>query len=81
VDDLSVLKGYLRWDSIQDVIHETYVPNPVGTPAEAEDLRKQAAEFKADFQEYRKDLDKQTRCTNHCEVASSKREAECKKPT
>ena len=28
-----------------------------------------------------KDFDKQVRCTNHCEVASSKREAECKKPT
>ena len=36
VDDLTVLKGYVRWDTIRDVIHETYVPNPVGTPVEAD---------------------------------------------
>ena len=36
VSDLSVLNGYFRWDSIQDVMHETYVPNPVGIPAEAD---------------------------------------------
>jgi len=36
VDDISVLTGYIRWDTIQPVIHETYVPNPVGTPAEAD---------------------------------------------
>ena len=36
VDDISVLKGYIRWESIHDVMHETYVPNPVGTPVEAD---------------------------------------------
>jgi prepilin-type N-terminal cleavage/methylation domain-containing protein len=35
VDDISVLSGYLRWNTIHDVMNETYVPNPVGTPAEA----------------------------------------------
>jgi prepilin-type N-terminal cleavage/methylation domain-containing protein len=36
VPDLTTLTGYLRWDAIHDVMHETYVPNPVGTPAEAD---------------------------------------------
>jgi len=36
VPDLATLKGYLRWDSLRDVINETYIPNPVGTPAEAD---------------------------------------------
>jgi prepilin-type N-terminal cleavage/methylation domain-containing protein len=36
VSDISVLSGYFRWSSIQDVVHETYVPNAVGTPAEAD---------------------------------------------
>jgi len=36
VPGLATLRGYLRWDAIHDVMHETYVPNPVGTPAEAD---------------------------------------------
>jgi len=36
VPDLSILKGYIRFDGIQNVINETYVPNAVGTPAEAD---------------------------------------------
>ena len=36
VADLSVIKDYIRFDGIQNVIHETYVPNAVGTPAEAD---------------------------------------------
>jgi prepilin-type N-terminal cleavage/methylation domain-containing protein len=35
VDDLSVLKNYLRWEEMHDVVHETYVANAVGTPVEA----------------------------------------------
>ena len=36
VPDLSVLKSYIRFDGIQNVINETYVPNAVGTPPEAD---------------------------------------------
>jgi prepilin-type N-terminal cleavage/methylation domain-containing protein len=36
VDDLTVLTNYFRWGSIRDVLHETYVPNAVGTPSEAD---------------------------------------------
>ena len=36
IADLSVLSSYLGYSSIPDVVHETYVPNPVGTPAEAD---------------------------------------------
>ena len=36
VDDISVLSNYFRWGSIHDVVHETYVPNDVGTPCEAD---------------------------------------------
>ena len=35
VADISVLSGYFRWNTLHDVMNETYVPNPVGTPAEA----------------------------------------------
>jgi prepilin-type N-terminal cleavage/methylation domain-containing protein len=35
IDDLNVLRVYLRGGSLRDVMNETYVPNPVGTPAEA----------------------------------------------
>src|ERR1035437_10257325 len=36
VADISVLSKYFRWGSIRDVLNETYVPNAVGTPAEAD---------------------------------------------
>jgi prepilin-type N-terminal cleavage/methylation domain-containing protein len=36
VDDISVLSKYFRWGSIRDVLNETYVPNAVGTPSEAD---------------------------------------------
>lgn len=32
VTDVNVLSNYLGGGKINDVIHETYVPNPVGTP-------------------------------------------------
>ncbi len=35
VNDISTLADYLRYGSLQDVIHEDYIPNPVGTPPEA----------------------------------------------
>lgn len=35
VDNVQVLNLYLRGGGIADVMQETYVPNPVGTPAEA----------------------------------------------
>jgi prepilin-type N-terminal cleavage/methylation domain-containing protein len=35
VPDLTVLSNYFRWGTIQDVVHETYVPNPVGTASQA----------------------------------------------
>jgi prepilin-type N-terminal cleavage/methylation domain-containing protein len=35
VESVSVLSNYFRAQTIHDVMHETYVPNPVGTPAEA----------------------------------------------
>ena len=35
VSDLSVLRIYFRAGALQDVLHETYVPNVVGTPSEA----------------------------------------------
>lgn len=35
VPTLSVLSNYFRGETLQDVIHETYVPNPIGTPCEA----------------------------------------------
>ena len=33
--NVGVLSNYFRWGSIHDVVHETYVPNDVGTPSEA----------------------------------------------
>ncbi len=35
VPDVGTLSNYFRWGSIQDVVHETYVPNPVSTPCQA----------------------------------------------
>ena len=35
VANVGVLSNYFRWGSIHDVVHETYVPNDVGTPSEA----------------------------------------------
>jgi prepilin-type N-terminal cleavage/methylation domain-containing protein len=35
IADVTVLSNYFRWGSIQDVVHETYIPNPVGTPSQA----------------------------------------------
>jgi prepilin-type N-terminal cleavage/methylation domain-containing protein len=35
VPDLTMLSNYFRWGGIQDVVHETYMPNPVGTPSQA----------------------------------------------
>ena len=34
--NVGVLSNYFRWGSIQDVVRETYVPNHVGTPSEAD---------------------------------------------
>jgi prepilin-type N-terminal cleavage/methylation domain-containing protein len=36
VANLSVLTNYFRAGGIQDVLHETYVPNPIGTQSEAD---------------------------------------------
>ena len=36
VADITVLSNYFRWGSIRDVLHETYVPNAIGTPSEAD---------------------------------------------
>ena len=36
VTDLSVLVDYFRSGGLQDVLHETYVPNPIGTKPEAD---------------------------------------------
>ena len=36
VAGLGVLTNYFRGGGIQDVLHETYVPNPVGTRSEAD---------------------------------------------
>lgn len=35
IADINVLSNYFRWGVIQGVVHETYVPNPVGTPPQA----------------------------------------------
>jgi prepilin-type N-terminal cleavage/methylation domain-containing protein len=35
VTDIALLTGYLRGGAVHDAIRETYSPNPVGTPAEA----------------------------------------------
>ena len=34
VTNISVLSNYFRCGTIHDVLHETYVPNPVGTPSQ-----------------------------------------------
>ena len=34
--DITVLSNYFRYGSILNVIHETYVPNAIGTPSEAD---------------------------------------------
>ena len=36
LDSIVVLSNYFRWGGIQDVLHETYMPNAVGTPSEAQ---------------------------------------------
>jgi prepilin-type N-terminal cleavage/methylation domain-containing protein len=35
VNDLSDLSAYIRRGKINDVIHESYLPHPIGTPPEA----------------------------------------------
>ena len=35
VTDISVLSSYFEWGSLPNVVNETYVPNPVGTPSQA----------------------------------------------
>ena len=35
IADITVLNKYFRGGSLQDVLSETYVPNPVGTPCQA----------------------------------------------
>jgi len=36
VDDISVLAGFFRDGGLHDVMDETYIPNAVGTPPEAD---------------------------------------------
>jgi prepilin-type N-terminal cleavage/methylation domain-containing protein len=36
VDNLIVLSSYFRGGGLNDVLHETYVPNPIGTKSEAD---------------------------------------------
>lgn len=36
VDDITVLKGYLRYGSLIPAVNEAYVANPVGTSVEAQ---------------------------------------------
>jgi prepilin-type N-terminal cleavage/methylation domain-containing protein len=36
VPSISVLSNYFRWGCIQTVFQETYVPNAIGTPSEAD---------------------------------------------
>jgi prepilin-type N-terminal cleavage/methylation domain-containing protein len=36
IANISVLSGYLRYGGIPNVVNETYVPNAVGTPPEAD---------------------------------------------
>lgn len=35
MDDMGLLRDYFRGRTIHDVLGETYVPNPIGTPAQA----------------------------------------------
>ena len=36
IDSLGVLSNHFRWGGIQDVLHETYLPNAMGTRSEAQ---------------------------------------------
>ncbi len=36
VASVSVVAGYIRWGGLQEVVDEVYIPNPVGTAAEAD---------------------------------------------
>ncbi len=36
INSLGVLSNHFRWGGIQDVLHETYLPNAIGTRAEAQ---------------------------------------------
>ena len=36
VDNLIVVRSYFRGGDLNDVLHETYVPNPIGTKSEAD---------------------------------------------
>jgi type II secretory pathway pseudopilin PulG len=36
VTDLTLLTNYFRSGNIRDVVQEQYVPNPIGTPAQAD---------------------------------------------
>ena len=36
VPDVTVLSNYFRWGSLHPVMGETYVPNAIGTPCEAD---------------------------------------------
>jgi prepilin-type N-terminal cleavage/methylation domain-containing protein len=36
VDNLNMLNSYFRGGGLTDVLHETYVPNPIGTNSEAD---------------------------------------------
>ena len=35
VNSITMLNNYFRWGCIQNVVNEIYVPNPVGTPPQA----------------------------------------------
>ena len=35
IPDITILSNYFRWGAVHDVVHETYVPNPIGTPSQA----------------------------------------------
>lgn len=35
IPDITILSNYFRWGGLQDVLHETYVANDVGTPSQA----------------------------------------------
>ncbi len=36
VPSVTVLSNYFRWGCIQEVLHETYVPNEIGAPSQAD---------------------------------------------
>lgn len=35
IPNITILSNYFRWGGVQNVVNETYVPNPVGTPCQA----------------------------------------------